>query len=285
MPMEDFPTVSNPSPSQSSAREIVADQLRQWGLAELINDVDQLLREGLDAAAITLQLANTEAYKRRFAANEIRRQKGLPVLSPGEYIATEAAYKSVLRSYGLPPGFYDDNEDFHKWIGGDVSPDELNERAGQAQRVFLQADPLAKEVWSRFYGLSGGAAIAAILDPERAIPVVERMANAARFGAVAERQGLEADRGRLERYSDLGITETEIMSAFGRIAQTAPVDERLSTRFGKQLTQGSREAEELLGDAAAARQRSNLYQSEQALFSARSGADEDSLNRNRRGQY
>jgi hypothetical protein len=75
------------------------------------------------------------------------------------------------------------------------------------------------------------------------------------------------------------------MSAFGRIAQTAPVDERLSTRFGKQLTQGSREAEELLGDAAAARQRSNLYQSEQALFSARSGADEDSLNRNRRGQY
>lgn len=287
MPMEDFPQFETVGglPRAQSARDILVDQLRQWGLSELVSEVDRLIKEGLEAPAVTLQLSQTDAYKRRFAANEIRRQKGLPVLAPAEYVATEAAYKSVLRSYGLPPGFYDDTEDFHKWIGGDVSPDELNQRAGQAQRVFLQADPAARDMWQRFYGLTGGAAIASILDPDRALPVVERMANAARFGALAESQGLDADRARLEDYSDLGVTESEISAAFGRIASTQAADRRLASRFGKPLTQAEREAEEIRDDAGAARKRASLYQNETALFQNRSAADEDSLNRNRRGQF
>lgn len=277
--------MTSPIPDNGSARAILVAQLRDWGLEELTDDLDMLIKQGLDAPAISLQLQETEAYKRRFAANAERIKKGLPVLSPAEYVATEAAYKSVLRSYGLPPGFYDQPDDFHKFLGADVSPEELNDRANAAQRVFLDADPAIRDMWSRFYGLTGGAAIASLLDPERALPVVERMANAARFGAIAERQGLDADRGRLERYSDLGITESEIQNAFGRIAATAPVDQRLAQRFGQSLSQATRESEELLNDGTAARQRAALYQNEQSLFAARPSADEDSLSRNRRGQF
>ena len=46
-----------------------------------------------------------------------------------------------------------------------------------------------------------------------------------------------------------------------------------------------RQAEEIRDDAGAARRRANLYQNETALFQNRSAADEDSLNRNRRGQF
>jgi hypothetical protein len=230
-------------------------------------------------------LQETDAYKQRFAANEIRRQRGLPVLSPAEYIATEAAYTSVLRSYGLPPGFYDQQSDFHEFLGRDVSPDELNERARNAQQIFLGADPLLRETWSQFYGLTGGAAIAAILDPDRALPILERQAQAARFGASARRNGLEANRERLERYSDLGLTDVEVQTAFGRIAATGPIDQKIAQRFGTTLSQAERESEELLDNGGAARKRQRLYQNEQALFASRSGADEDSLNRNRSGQF
>lgn len=292
MALEDFPTPfddSSPSPTLSPAQEsasaILAATLREWGLEELVPEAMRLIKEGLDGPAITLQLQETQAYKQRFAGNELRKQKGLPVLSPAEYVATEAAYKSVMRIYGLPIGFYDQPDDFNKFIGNDVSPDELNQRARAAQQVFLSADPGARQIWQRFYGLSGGAAIASILDPTRALPVVERMAQAAQFGAIAERDGLEANRQRLERYSDLGITEGDITTAFQSIAATRQVDRNLSDRFGIRLDQETREKEELLRDGNAARARQRAYLSEQALFANRAGANEDTLNNQRRGSF
>lgn len=273
------------SPVQQTARDILTDQLRQWGLDELVADLDRLIKEGLDAPAIAVQLQDTQAYKQRFAANEIRRQKGLPVLNPAEYIATEQAYQQVLRTYGLPTSFYDDRTDFHQFIGNDVAPDELNERAQIAQQVWLSNDVGTRDTWRNFYGLTDGAAIASILDPERALPVVQRMANAARFGAAATRQGLEADKGRLEQYSDLGINESQVNEAFARIAQTKPADDRIAQRFGTTLTQAEKEAEQVQGNASAARKRSTLYQNETALFQGRGAANDAALARTKGGKF
>jgi hypothetical protein len=269
----------------STAKTILLDQLRQWGLEELSGDLDRLIKDGLDAPAITIQLSETAAYKSRFAANEIRRQKGLPVLNPAEYVATEQAYQQVLRTYGLPHSFYDDRSDFHGFIGNDLAPDELNERAQVAQQVWLSNDDTVRDTWRHFYGLSDGAAIASILDPDRALPIVQRMANAARFGAAASRQGLNADRDRLEQYSDLGITESAVADAFGKIAATKPADDRIAQRFGSELTQADREREEVLGNADAARKRSSLYQSETALFQGKASAGEGALSRTRGGSF
>lgn len=273
------------SPVSDSAKTILADQLRAWGLDELSTDLDRLIKDGLDAPAITVQLQATEAYKKRFAANEIRRQKGLPVLAPAEYVATEQAYQQVLRSYGLPTSFYDDRSDFHQFIGNDVAPDELNNRAQIAQQVWLSNDSETRDVWRSFYGLSDGAAIASILDPDKALPIVQRMANAARFGGLATRQGLEADKGRLEQYADQGITENAVANAFGKIAQTAPADQRIGQRFGSELTQADREREEIQGNAEAARKRSTLYQSESALFQGKASAGDAALQRTKSGSF
>jgi hypothetical protein len=127
------------SPTSQSARQILLDQLKQWGLEELTNDLDSLIKDGLEAPAIVLQLADTKAYKERFKANEIRRQKGLAALSPAEYIAAEASYQTVLRTHGLPNSFYDSRDDYAEFIGNDVSPDELNDRAAdRTVRVVVQ---------------------------------------------------------------------------------------------------------------------------------------------------
>lgn len=273
------------SPTNASAQQILRDQLRQWGLEELSSDLDRLIKDGLDAPAITIQLAETQAYKTRFAANEIRRQKGLPVLNPAEYIATEQAFQQVLRTYGLPSSFYDSRDDFHAFIGNDVAPEELNDRAQIAQQVWLSNDETVRDSWRNFYGLSDGAAIASILDPDKALPIVQRMANAARFGAAAARQGLEADKGRLERYSDMGVSEDAVSKAFGRIAATKDADDKIARRFGAELTQADKEREQIEGNADAARKRSSLYQSEEALFQGRATAGEGALSRTRGGSF
>jgi hypothetical protein len=274
------------NPSQSSARQILLDQLHEWGLDTLAPAVDELIKQGLDAPAVTLQLQETPQYKERFKANEIRRQKGLPVLSPADYVSTEAAYRSVLRTYGLPSGFYDSHDDFNQFLGNDVSPDELNQRARVAQQVWLSNDAETRAGWTQFYGLSGGAAIASILDPEKALPIIQRQAEAAQFGASAERQGLQADRARLERYADLGISQETIDTGFSRIANTQAVDQKLAARFGQTpLTQGEQEAEQFLGDAQAARKRAGLYQNEEALFKGRAGAGDQSLQRQQNGRF
>ncbi len=271
-------------PALASARGIITAMLESWGISELGADVDRLLREGLDTNAIVLQLQQTDAYKARFAANEFRKAKGLPVLSPAEYIATESAYRQVMQSYGLPAGFYDDLQDYQNFLANDLSPNELNERAQLAQRTFLSADVETRTMFREFYGLTDGAGIAAILDPAKALPIVERMAQAAQMGGSAIRNGLEANRERLERYSDMGVTAGDAANAFAEIGRTGAAEQRIAERFGDTLTQAEQEEGSLLGTASAQRKRQRLADSELGLFRGQAGAGESALNRSSAGR-
>jgi hypothetical protein len=271
-------------PTQESASAILRDTLTQWGVPELYNDGWGLIKQGLSANAVMLMLADTDAYKKRFAANELRRQKGLAVLTPGEYIAAETSYRTVLRSFGLPTSFYDSADDFNNFLGNDVSPDELNDRAKIASQIWMSNDENTKSTWRDFYGLSDGAAIASILDPAKATPVIERMANAARFGGLARANGLEADKGRLESYSDLGISQDAMGNAFTKIAQTQAADQRIGQRFGQSITQADEEAAKLGLNGGAANKLQNVYRSETALFQSRSAAESGALSRTNGGK-
>lgn len=273
------------SPQAQSASEIIKAQLAQWGLTDLYGDVDRLIKDGLGQDAISVQLQQTDAYKRRFAANEERVKKGLAVLSPAEYLSVEASYRQVMQSYGLPAGFYDQPEDYTKLISADVSPAEVNERVKQARDVFLSADEGTRAVFRDFYGLTDGAGIAAMLDPERAMPILNRMTTAAKAGAAAQANGLTADRGRLELYADQGKTADQLTEAFGQIGATRNAESAMAQRFGRNFDQAASEAAVIQGTASARKEQQLLYGSEQALFQARAGADKATLNRKTTGSY
>lgn len=262
------------SPVQAdSASAIIKQALADWGLSELFDDVDRLLREGLSEDAVNVALQQTEAYRQRFAANEDRLAKGLAVLSPAEYVAAEAAYRRVLQSYGLPEGFYDNPaEDFRRFLASDISPDELNSRARIAQEAFLSTDPTLRQAWREMYGLSDGAGIAAMLDESRALPILTRMATAATGGAAALRNQLEADRVRLERLADRGFTGEQLAAGFAEIGTVRSTDEAIARRFGTSFTQAEAEESRIEGLASARRKQAQLYQSEQALFDGRAAS-------------
>lgn len=273
------------NPEQTSAQGIIRDYLRQWGLEALMPDLNRLIREGLGAEAITLQLRETSAYKERFAANARREAAGLPVLSPAEYLAAEDAYRQVMRTYGLPASFYDQASDFHEFLAKDVAPEEVNARASAAQQTWLTTDQAMRDTWRSFYGLTDGAAIASILDPDRALPIVQRMVTAAQLGATAARNGLAADRGRFESYADRGISADEAADGFAQIGQTLSTDQAIARRFGQTFTQAEAEAARITGTASAQRKQRELAQSEQALFDGRAAADSRSLSRRNSGSY
>jgi hypothetical protein len=273
------------SPEQTSANAIIRDYLRQWGLLELAPDLDRLIREGLGADAITLQLRDTQAYKRRFQANDLREAAGLPVLSPAEYIAAEDAYRQILRTYGLPSSFYDQPDDFHGFLARDIAPEEVNARAQAAQQTWLTTDQAVRDTWRDFYGLTDGAAIASILDPDKALPIVQRMVTASRIGAEASRNGLGADRSRFEQYADRGVSVDQAAQGFAEIGQTLTTDQAIARRFGQTFTQAEAEAARITGTASAQRKQRELAQSEQALFDGRATADRSSLSRRTSGSY
>jgi hypothetical protein len=278
-------TYSDLDPDQQTASEIISAQLSSWGLGSLAGKVSDLIREGLSSDAVTLRLQATDEYKQRFAANAARTAKGLAALSPAEYIAAENSYRQVLQSYGLPATFYDSQDDYRRFLENDLSPTELQDRAKVAQQVWLSTDQQTKNVWRDWYGLSDGAAIASILDPAKALPIVQTQAEAARAGGIARANGLTADQGRITRYLDQGIAADQLAQGFGEIGAVHDVDQAIGRRFGTDLSQTVEEQSRIEGLASARRAQQSAYASEQALFNARAGADKTSLSRRTAGSY
>lgn len=272
-------------PDQKTASEIIQAQLKAWGLGVLAGRVNDLIREGLSGEAVSLRLQATDEYKRRFSANQARIAKGLAALSPAEYIATENAYRQVLQRYGMPATFYDSQDDYQKFLEADLSPAELNDRATIAQSVWLSADAETRDVWRNWHGLTDGAAIASILDPTRALPIVQSMAEAAKAGGVAVRNGLEANQSRIRSYVDQGLSADAIAQGFSEIGATNEATQAIGRRFGVNLNQATQEAARIQGLASARRAQQDAYNAEQALFDARAGADAKSTSRRTSGSY
>jgi hypothetical protein len=169
------------------AYQLLAAKLAEWGIDDLDTATQKILIEGYSPDVALLRLQDTPQYQKRFGANQERLKKGLPVLSPAEYVATERAYISKAREYGLPQGFYDQQEDFQRWISADVSPQEFEERASAASQAYINAPQDMKEQWTNVYGLTPGDAVAAFLDEGKAMDMLKRRVQAVSISTEARR--------------------------------------------------------------------------------------------------
>src|SRR5688572_31494696 len=99
----------------TDALTLIQSQLRDWGLESLSPAIEGYLTGGDSPTVALAKLRETNEYKTRFKANELRRAKGLAALSEAEILGNEMQYRQVMRSYGLPEGFYDSYEDFQNF--------------------------------------------------------------------------------------------------------------------------------------------------------------------------
>ena len=269
------------------------EQLRlifsNYGLDSLAPKITEFIQMGYSPDTVTLKLQETPEYKQRFIGNENRRKAGLPVLNPAEYLSVESSYKKILKDAELPAGFYDQPDDFGKFIGADISPTELQERVSIANQSLQNADKFYTDSLRTYYGLNTGDMIAYTLDPERALPSITRQQKAAQFGAEAARQGIQVAAPMAERFTgQLGVTQQEARQGFEQVAQILPEAQRLS-----QITAGAQPfgLEEtttaVFGGESSAdyKQRlRRLSEIEQSRFSGQAGVGRGSLSRGMSGQ-
>lgn len=275
------------TPAQQSGSAWFKQLLTDWGIPELYADAANLVTQGLDSAAITLRLAETDAYKKRFAVNGQRRARGLPVLSPAEIVATEASLAQVLREFGLPEQFWSTRQAVTDYIARDVSAAELSRRAADAQLLFLTGPQSNRDAWRDYYGLSDSWGIAAILDPKTAGPIVHQQVLAAQIGGAAVGQGLTVARPQAETLAAAGVTAEQATQGYAQVAAALPADIAIAQRFGTSIGQAEEEAAVFgtEGAAAATEKRKRLAEAEAGLFRGKSAADTSSLSRPTVGQY
>jgi hypothetical protein len=281
--------------NRQSAYDLLFQQFDAYGLGALVSPLKGLIESGISPAEFTIKLRETDAYKKRFAANAQRIQKGLRAISEAEYINLEDQYQDVMRRYGLPQEYYargdmGRQEGFEKFIGGDVSPVELEDRVQTAQRRVLNAAPQVKDALTQFYGaeIGNGDILAYVLDPTKAIENIKRKVTAAEIGGGAMRSGLGVTRARAEELGQYGVTKETAQQGFGTISSGLERGRQLSKIYKEpDYTQAVAETEVFaLPDAdKARRQRRKLGQLETATFGGTSGATGGALSRERAGQY
>ena len=266
---------------RKSAYDLLDSEFDKYGLSSLVTPLKELITSGASPSEFTIRIRETDAYKKRFAANETRIKNGLRALSEAEYIRNEDNYQEVMRRRGLPPEYYAKGDlgvqkGFDALLAGDVSSAELEDRIVTAQDRVLNANPEIAATLKQFYpGISNGDILAYALDPANAINQIKRKVTAAEIGAAAGTYGLGATVGRAEQLAGAGVTEATALQGFKTISQVGPRAGVLAQYYKQDpYTQETAEKEffGLTGAREAEMQRKKLTELETRAFQGSAGA-------------
>jgi hypothetical protein len=277
-----------------SAYDLLLSEFNQYGLGTLVEPLKGLIVSGPSEAELTLALRQTDAYKKRFAANAQRVASGLRALSEGEYVTLEDQYQSIMRNYGLPATYYTKDatgkqEGFEKFIAGDVSASELEDRISIAQKRVIDAAPQVKEALKQFYpGIKDGDILAYTLDPTQGLANIQKKVLAAEIGGAAIGAGLGAEVSRAEELARYGVTAESARTGYGAIGGGLERGRQLSSIYQEpDYNQAVAEEEvfNLPGQTKAGEKRKKIIGLEKATFGGQTGVSSGALSQNRAGSY
>jgi hypothetical protein len=283
-----------------SAYDLLLAEFNRYGLGTLLDDVKNLIVTGADEASLTLALRQTKAYQARFAANQTRINNGLRALSEAEYVTLEDQYQNVMRNYGLPATYYTKDATgkqagFEKFIAGDVSASELEDRISIAQKRVIDAAPQVKEALKQFYpDIKDGDILAYTLDPTQGLANIQKKVLAAEIGGAAlgaktaSGATLATSAARAEELASYGVTAETARAGFGAIGGGLERGRQLSSIY-QQPDYNQAVAEEevfnLPGQTQAGEKRKKIIGLEKATFGGQTGISSGALSQNRAGSY
>ena len=279
---------------RESAYNILKMEFDQYGLGSLVTDIRELLINDTPPSEFGLRLRGTDAYKSRFKANEARIAAGLSALSPAEYVGLEDQYQNVMRNYGLPASYYTKDTTgkqvgFEKFIAGDVSATELEDRISTAQKRVINANPEVSSALRSFYpDIQNGDILAYVLDPTQGLESIKRKVTAAEIGGAAARSGLKTNVSDAEYLQRYGVTKESAEQGYSTIAGGLQRGSQLASMYGEDpYTQAVAETEvfNVPGAQEARKQRQKITGLEKATFGGQSGISQGALTRDRAGGY
>jgi len=280
---------------RQSAYDVLYNEFNKYGLGSLVEGVKTLITDqSASPSQFAIALQNTQAYQTRFSANKDRISAGLTALSPAQYIALEDQYQNVMRNYGLPASYYTKDSTgkqagFDKFIGGDVSAVELEDRIMTAQNRVLKANPEVGKALKDFYpDITNGDILAYALNPAQALTDIKRKVTAAEIGGAALGAGLGTNVTRAEELGSAGITKLQAQQGYTTIGSGLERGSQLASIYAQDpYTQTTAESEifGLPGQANAKKDRQKITGLEKATFGAQTGISTGALARDRAGGY
>jgi hypothetical protein len=286
------------TPEQKAARQSAFDLLKlqfdEYGLGALVEPLRGLIQEGISPSEFAVRLRQTDPYKKRFAANTARIASGLRALSEAEYINLEDGYQTIMRNYGLPASYYAKGdlgrqEGFEKFIAGDVSTTELEDRIMTAQNRVINAAPEVMTALKQFYpDIKNGEILAYTLDPTKGLADIKKKVLAAEIGGAAIGAGLGAAATRAEELARYGVTAESARQGYDAIGSGLERGRQLSSIY-QQPDYNQAVAEEeifkLPGQTQAGEKRKKIIGLEKATFGGQTGVSSGALSQNRAGSY
>jgi hypothetical protein len=286
---------------RQSAYDILYNEFNAYGLGGLVEDIKYLLQSNVSPSQFSIELKNTKSYKDRFAANENRIKAGLRALSPAEYIGLEDQYQEIMRNYGLPASYYTKDGTgkqvgFEKFIAGDVSALELEDRIGTAQKRVINANPEVTTALKQFYpDITNGDILAYTLDPTKGLEDIKRKVTAAEIGGAAMipknaagQPILTTSEARAMQLAGYGVDKAQATQGYSVIGSGLQRGSELASIYGGDpYTQKTAEEEifKLSGQTEAEKQRKKITGLEKATFGGQSGLTSGALARDRAGGY
>jgi len=277
-----------------SAYDLLYAQFAQYGMGALVEPLKQFIQQGLSKSEFTLRLRETEAYKKRFAANAKRVANGLAALDEADYIALEDGYQGIMRNYGLPASYYTRGdmgvqEGFEKFIANDVSATELEDRIMTAQNRVVNANPEVLSALKQFYpDITNGDILAYTLDPTKGLTDIKRKVTNAEIGGAFLQAGLQTEANRADVLRAAGVTKETAQQGAATIAGGLQRGSQLASIYGENpYTQTTAEQEifNIAGAQEARKQRQKLTGLEKSTFGGQSGVSSAALARDRAGAY
>jgi len=277
-----------------SAYNILRMEFEQYGLGSLVTDIEGLLMNNTPPSEFGLRLRGTEAYKKRFKGNEARIAAGLSALSPAEYVGLEDQYQSIMRNAGLPASYYTKDATgrqagFEKFIGGDVSALELEDRISTAQKRVINANPEVTSALKQFYpDITNGDILAYTLDPAQGLESIKRKVTAAEIGGAALQSGLTTSQSSAEQLQRYGVDKATAEKGYSTIGSGLQRGSQLAAIYGESpYTQATAEQEifNIPGAEEARKKRQKVTGLEKATFGGQTGLTSGALARDRAGGY
>lgn len=279
---------------RKSAFDLLREEFNRYGLGFMVEDSIKLAKSGVSEDEYAIKLRGLKAYQDRFGANAAREKAGLSALNPAQYLALEDQFQNTMRRYGLPKSFYEktgvgNKPELDSLIAADVSPAELEDRIQTAVERVNNASPETIKALEDFYpGINKANIVAYVLDPQKALPLIQRQIRAAELGGEAIRAGLPTGVERAQELEKMGITQGQAREGFQAIASELPRGQQLAQIYGQEpYTQAVAETAEfgLAGAPEARRKRQKLGELERAAFSGQTGIAQGALARERAGQF
>jgi hypothetical protein len=248
-----------------------------YGLGSLAPKILTYLQQGFSSDTITVLLQETPEYKQRFAGNQDRIKNGLQVLTPAEYLSTEASYRQLLQAAGIDPAFMTQSQ-YAEWIGKDISPTEIQDRVNMAVQATTQADPSVLQGFAQL-GIHAGDLVSFFLNDKNPMPQMQLKLNQAQIIGAGLKTGVNVSNKDALQFAQQGVTYSQAQAGYQRVAEVLPTAEQLTKIYHNQNPYASEQAQQEFlgsnGQATFARQQLGLQ--EQATFSGVGGVGQKSF--------